>query len=217
MLEKLTINAYSDEKFSQLVKSYRVKINPESYAHQHATQYSKKAPIGAPGCLPKYVTLEPQTISFDFYLDATGVIPKIDSVPTEIESFKETAYSYNGKIHSPNYLKLVWGQTTFKCCLTNLNIEYLLFNPDGTPLRAKLTVSFLQHLSADELVREANTSSPDLTHEQTVADGDTLPLMCHRIYGASKYYLGVARHNQLIDFRNLTPGTQIHFPPLRDE
>jgi len=47
-----------------------------------------------------------------------------------------------------------------------------------------------------------------------VRDGDTLPLLCHRIYGDPGYYLDVARHNQLTDFRQLRPGAKLHFPPL---
>lgn len=217
MLEKLTIRAYSDPKFNQYVGIYTVQVNPESYSCQHTTQYSPESSTETAGCLIKYVTLNPQTISFEFLLDATGVImPNITSVSDEIEKFKKLTYSFNGDIHSPNYLKLVWGKLQFKCRLTGLDIEYLLFSPNGAPLRAKLKVSFLEYLSEEELARRANKSSPDLTHAKIVSDGDTLPLMCHRIYGDSKYYLAVARHNRLIDFRRLTPGAEIHFPPLVD-
>jgi hypothetical protein len=38
--------------------------------------------------------------------------------------------------------------------------------------------------------------------------------MCYRIYGDAKYYVEVARFNSLNDFRNLTEGMQIKFPPL---
>jgi hypothetical protein len=41
-----------------------------------------------------------------------------------------------------------------------------------------------------------------------------LPLMCYRIYGDSKYYIEVARFNNLNDFRNLNEGMQLKFPPL---
>jgi len=47
-----------------------------------------------------------------------------------------------------------------------------------------------------------------------VKDGDTLPLLCHRIYGDSGYYADVARFNGLSSFRRLKPGLALHFPPL---
>ena len=48
-------------------------------------------------------------------------------------------------------------------------------------------------------------------------EGDSLPLMCHRIYGDARYYLEVARTNALVDFRSLRPGTELLFPPLEKE
>ena len=40
------------------------------------------------------------------------------------------------------------------------------------------------------------------------------PLLCHRIYGDSRYYVDVARFNGLQAFRALAPGLTLHFPPL---
>ena len=58
-----------------------------------------------------------------------------------IKAFKQLVYQYNGTIHSPNYLQVVWGGLAFKCRLTSLNIDYTLFDSNGAPLRAKLTPS----------------------------------------------------------------------------
>jgi len=57
-------------------------------------------------------------------------------------------------------------------------------------------------------------SSPDLTHSRIVKNGDTLPLLSKEIYGSSSHYLWIAQQNQLDDFRNLTPGHRLFFPPL---
>ena len=48
-----------------------------------------------------------------------------------------------------------------------------------------------------------------------VVDGDTLPLLCNKIYKDSSYYIQVAKFNGLNKFRNLKPGTKLKFPPLR--
>ena len=62
--------------------------------------------------------------------------------------------------------------------------------------------------------RQANLQSPDLTHRRVVKEGDTLPLLCREIYGAPAYYLRVAQVNGLDDFRILTPGQELFFPPF---
>lgn len=215
-LKKLTIVAYADPGFARSAGSYTLQINPETYRQTHATQYTKNDATDAAGVTTKFYNIDPQTLSFDFYLDATGAAePAIASVAGEIANFKKVAYTYNGEIHSPNYLEVVWGNgTQFYCRLTGLDIDYLLFRSDGTPLRAKLSVRFQQYLSPTQIEQSANKSSPDLTHARVVVAGDTLPAMCARIYGDSKYYLGVAAYNGLSQFRKLTPGSTLVFPPL---
>ena len=47
-----------------------------------------------------------------------------------------------------------------------------------------------------------------------VKKGDTLPLLCFLIYGDSRHYLEVARANKLVNFRNLTVGEELSFPPF---
>jgi nucleoid-associated protein YgaU len=53
-----------------------------------------------------------------------------------------------------------------------------------------------------------------MTHVRLVKEGDTLPALTREIYGDYRYYLEVARVNQLDDFRSLEPGTRLFFPPL---
>jgi phage tail protein X len=137
-----------------------------------------------------------------------------DGVAGLIDSFVALVATVNGVIHRPNYLKLSWAQLQFQCVLSKLNITYTLFKPNGTPIRAKVATSFLSFASEKQLAAEANKSSPDMTHLVTVVAGDTLPALCHRIYGSSTFYLKVAAVNGLVDFRRLQPGMQLVFPPL---
>jgi nucleoid-associated protein YgaU len=97
---------------------------------------------------------------------------------------------------------------------SSLNITYKLFNPNGTPIRALAKVTIREMTPEEQRVATERRSSPDLTHYRRVKKGDTLPLMCYRIYGHSKYYLQVAQVNKLSNFKNLQPGDEIFFPPI---
>jgi nucleoid-associated protein YgaU len=108
----------------------------------------------------------------------------------------------------------VWGKDLVKGVCSSLNIAYKLFNPNGTPIRAMCKVTIREMKDDERRVAEERRSSPDLTHYRTVKKGDTLPLMCYRIYGHSKYYVQVAKVNGLSNFRNLQPGTELFFPPI---
>jgi len=70
-------------------------------------------------------------------------------------------------------------------------------------------------MTSQEEALAAQRSSPDLTHVVEVKEGDTLPLLCYRVYKDCSYYPQVAKANNLTDFRHLKPGTKLSFPPLR--
>ncbi|MEM7380400.1 MAG: LysM peptidoglycan-binding domain-containing protein, partial [Bacteroidota bacterium] len=93
-------------------------------------------------------------------------------------------------------------------------IEYKLFNKEGKPLRATLKCEFREFKEDEQRVKEENKQSPDLSHVRIAEAGDSLPLMCFKIYGDPKYYLEVARANELTHFRKLKQGQRLLFPPL---
>jgi len=108
----------------------------------------------------------------------------------------------------------VWGIFIFHGKLTDLEIAYSAFKPNGQPMRACARATFTESKNDKKRTSEEGKNSPDLTHIRVVKAGDTLPLMTHRIYGDFSYYLEVARVNNLKDYRNLAPGTSLSFPPL---
>ena len=132
----------------------------------------------------------------------------------DIEQFKKVIFDYNGEEHKPNYLIISWGTLLFKGTLLEMEIIFKLFKPDGTPLRATARTKFKGFVEDNLRVAKENNSSPDLTHVREVKEGDTLPLMTFRIYGDSKYYLEVARVNRITNFRKLSVGQKIYFPPI---
>ena len=89
-----------------------------------------------------------------------------------------------------------------------------MFSNDGKLLRAKLSCTFLQFLSGSDIGAIKNNSSPDLTHLKVTKWGDTLPLMCDDVYGDPKYYMQVAKVNDLVSIYQLEHGRQLVFPPL---
>jgi nucleoid-associated protein YgaU len=101
-----------------------------------------------------------------------------------------------------------------RCVLKSASIAYKMFKPDGVPLRAVITAVFADNSDDQTRVALAQDESPDLTHVRLVKDGDTLPALCHAIYGDPLRYLQVASVNGLDDFRRLEAGTRLVFPPL---
>ena len=243
-LEKMIINALKPSVSGDSVPEvsdadedkYMVQVNPESYRVNYQVLYDRQEAHGNSGSKAAYSHTPSPTLEFEFIFDGTGVIPApagpLDNVPiagaiadllsgddkydvmTELRKFAHVVYDYSGEEHRPRNIRLIWGTLLFDGVLTSLTIDYKLFRPDGSPLRALAKTTFEGTISDVLRENKEKNNSPDLTHLRTVVDGDKLPLMSHRIYQEAKYYIEVARINRLFGFRNLGAGTQIRFPPL---
>jgi hypothetical protein len=179
---------------------------------------------GSPGSEAKYKSTEPEQLRLEFILDGTKTMEgyggantdyKNKAVHDQVEDLKNCVYNFDGKIHRPRFLIVMWGsEINFKCVLGNLDLNYTLFEPDGSPIRVKVTATFIAHKSREQLLAESRASSPDLTHSRIVVEGDRLDWLTNTIYDDSVYLMQVAKANQLTSLRKLKPSTQLNFPPF---
>lgn len=214
-LKKLKIEAYTDLEYNSKVDEYVVMFNPSTYSQKYDIEYEDSQGQGTTGSTLKFGKIKPQEYAFEFLFDGTGVTGDLKDVAEEIEKFLTLTGKQDGDIHRPRFLKISWGHLVSKCILKNADITYNLFKPDGYPLRAKVSATFVENI--DDVLRtgEENKSSPDLTHYRVIKEGENLQLLCHNIYGDSSYYIDVAKVNGLRNFRNLKPGSIISFPPIK--
>lgn len=199
--------------------TYKLLVNPSEFSHERKICYNTKRTQGQTGNEVRFSAFQPDTISFSALFDGTGVVPAQIGTPADvadqIDALSKIIYTYNGEYHEPNPVQILWGTLLFDGRLKSMSLNYSLFKPSGAPLRARAELSFLGMITTDEGLLAANRSSPDLSHSVLVVEGDTLPLLCQRIYGDSRYYPEVAAFNGLREFRRLQAGARLHFPPLR--
>lgn len=221
--EKLTISPCTVDTGGNISvdkgTSFEVLLNPSDYSHSYAIGYNKKEAIGQSGSDTKFSGVKPETIKFSILLDGTGVIGGQGSdsldVKARLNDLRSIVYNYDGSKHEPSHVRVLWGSQIFYGRLESMSVENTLFKPSGVPLRAKVSLSFSGFMSKEEEALRANRSSPDMSHLIEVKAGDTLPLLCYRVYKDCSYYLEVARVNNITNFRDIKPGSKLHFPPLR--
>jgi hypothetical protein len=214
-LEKLLIKAFDKSDYSgKPIEEFSAYVNPNEITLSYEMEYDSAQGSGTTSSRMNFKKLKPGDMSLTFFIDGTGANGNQIDVQKKIEEF-QTVTGYNGNIHRPNYLKVTWGKLQVKrCVLKSASIAYKLFKPDGIPLRAVITANFTDNSDDKTSQVIAQNQSPDLTHVRLVKAGDTLPNLCYEIYGDPNYYLEVARANQITNFRNLTPGSKLFFPPL---
>ena len=195
-------------------EGFFVTVNPETYTRKFSTRekdsYQVKMADGQVFVVKIVEFLE--TVSFNLWFDGTGVIPESKDVAQSLSWLESKLVRFDGDMHSTRYVNVVWGTLRLFGQLKSLDIDYLYFDQNGNPLRAKASIV------VESITGQGNTvkakRSPDLTHQHTVQAGETLPLLCQKFYKDPTYYVQVAEANNLPHFTNLEPGQKIYFPPL---
>lgn len=227
-LQKLTIDAYKRRSRSnfEYVGSFTAMFNPESFSQKYEIQYGRNQGLNSSGRPVYYAYSRPKTLNLKLILDGTGAHQRgffkpepQQSVSDRVREFMELTFHMNGRIHEPNFLDVEWGGQEdggliFSGRLLSVDVKYTSFNRDGSPLRAELDIVLISDEDVKKRIARENKNSPDLTHYRVVKEGDTLPMLTKEIYGSAKYYLQVAQVNNLDNFRQLTPGQELFFPPL---
>jgi hypothetical protein len=229
-LEKLYVQPYRDARFSQpvLENKFSALINPATYNISYKFEFDDSQAPGTSATNMKFNRILPRDFHFDFLFDGTGVVKdmsvlslgisnpftKPDTVTEQIEAFKRKIIDYQSDRHRPYYLKIHWGELLFKGVLKQMDIEYKVFAPDGKPIRAIAKCQFAESIADVERSAQENRQSPDITHERLFNSSDRLDNMTFKIYEQDKPYIHVAAFNGLDGFRNITPGTNIYFPPI---
>lgn len=216
---KLTLYAYSKIDFSESNKigEFTTVVNPEKLMVAKKVIYQGDTASGNSNTPQKFDRIESPELDFNILFDGTGVIPGMPNdvpIKKQMDEFERLFTNMDGETHQLSYIKLIWGSFILKGVLSDISYEYKLFDSDGEPIRVVAKIK-IKNTIADELrAAQENKSSPDLTHTRQVVEGDTLPQLCFKVYGDSKYYLEVAKTNRISNFRKLTPGQRINFPPV---
>ncbi len=156
-LSKLTIKVYVNSNRIERVKNskdedekFEVMFNPEDYNITYITHYNDTVGIGEGAKELQYRGNPSGQLRLKLLLDApyrpqkTATSGKPTTVKDRIEHLKAIAVTENPDTKEPNYLTISWGDLNYNCRLTNLTINYTLFNGEGHVLHAELDCVFTE-------------------------------------------------------------------------
>jgi hypothetical protein len=230
-LGKITFVFYSNVKNSAVGVPYSPMYNPTSFTVSHNVAFDGGKNVLTSDLSKKFRYIAGRTLTLKLFFDGTGASPSSiangslangikavtpTTVNAQIEEFISLGYQIQANKHKPNYILVVWGTFLLTGVLKTASVNYLMFAPDGTPLRAELDISILENVDAILLAKELGLLSPDLSKSITVVEGDTLPLLCYKEYNDASLYVKVAEVNNLKNYRKLTQGMELLFPPINN-
>lgn len=191
-------------------------FNPADYK---LTKENTFAEIPIPGLATpplQYVRGGSRVLSMDVLVDTSDDPTK--NVHTKYVAAVERAMAKDGKLHAPPIVRFVWGpQPKFTGVLTSLEITYLLFHTDGTPLRAKLGLKLKEYRPVTVQLKDVEQSSPDVEKRYVVRTGETLSSISSAVYRDPSHWREIAVANGITDPTDLAPGTVLTVPALPED
>ncbi|GAA2898131.1 peptidase M23 [Actinoplanes cyaneus] len=160
----------------------------------------------------------PRTLSLTIFLDATEKHDR--SVQERVEKLLTccvpTKASIAAKAPSPPWVKFTWGQfqtVSFYSYVSQIDANYKLFDPDGTPLRATCTLT-LTEISGSTPGQNPTSGALTAQRVHRLVAGDTLEMLAYREYGDPTIWRVIAEANEIDDPTRLRPGRQLLLPAV---
>lgn len=188
-------------------------FNPDQWTDREAFVYRDPQPGGTKGSEQRFNSVRPRDLSFEILIDGTGASGEKKDVAEELKALYATV-GFNGNVHRPNKLFIIWGKFIFQGVIETLDITYTLFKPSGEALRAKVRLKFKHDTDNVTRTLDMNLHSADLTHVRSVHAGDRLDQLSHAIYESPRFVLALAQANDLTSFRSIEEGSVVTFPPI---
>ncbi|KWI32625.1 hypothetical protein WM04_13505 [Burkholderia ubonensis] len=220
-LSKLTIRGYSDREMSNFAGAVVAMFNPDSLRLSYRTQYTPNYFINSDAQSNAYLSSRPGALELELILDARmpGNRRPLEAQLTELH---ELCYAVEPVSSEPHFLSVSWGKLPmggaaggdFAGRCTDFSISYTLFDRDGTPLRATVSLSLTADASLILQNAKANQKSPSVTM-LSVPDESSLALIA-ALLGASLKggidYLTLADSNDLDSLHAIEPGQTLVAP-----
>jgi len=193
-------------------------FNPTKYSVTKTNTWNPRENVGTDVSPLEFGGGQPKSLSIQLFFDTyeegkdvrdyTGILEKM----TQIDESLRQGESDRGR---PPYCRLCWGKVFgFICVIQRLKIDYTLFLPDGTPVRATADLTLTQTVDENQQPRQ-NPTSGGLPGNKVwvVKSGETLDWIAYKTLGTSFRWRVIAQANNLLDPLALTPGQRLIIPP----
>lgn len=206
-------------------KKIPVQFNPEEYVLQRDVNYAQAAVPGLSAPILQFVSGALQTLEMELFLDSmeqhkvgSTVINRAQSDVRVLVKQVTDLMSIQPSTHAPPVLLFTWGSLAFTCVLARCTQRFVMFLADGTPVRARLAVSFSEYRNIEQEAKEVKRETSDYSKRHVVLQGETLSSIAGQAYGDPQLWRVIAAANRLQRARRLTAGTRLLLPnlPWRD-
>jgi hypothetical protein len=208
-------------------------FNPKEYTIQKQNQWKIDPVTGMSLPTAQFGGGQGRKLTLDLLFDDSDrdqgdVRPITDKLFEAMEAQSRFATGTNSA--RPPTIEFQWGMTsTFRAVADSLSVQFLLFRPDGVPVRAQAKLSLIQ---VERAVGTAKSTAASRTgrlpgqnpttrgiaglRSHVVRDGDTLQGIAFASYGDPTLWRRIALANAIDDPMRLRRGSILSIPTLND-
>ena len=209
-LQKLKVkNEDTREEFSVL-------FNPSEYSIDAAAKWSEQEKRGQKPEL-QYTGGDRKKLTMELFFDTYEAQTDVRNHTVKFANL----LVFDKEKHRPPKVTLSWGPGApggpfadfpFTGVLESLKQQFTLFLSDGTPVRAKLAVSFIQFSLTEQELKKNEPHSSDKTKAYLVKQGDTLSGIAGLFYQDPTKWRYIADANDIDNPRELRAGDVFTIP-----
>ena len=199
-------------------------FNPASYVVSKTNVWNFKPTTGVDLPDGEFGGGLPQRTNLSLLLDVSLLGPdqSVKDAADKLFKMMETDGGGGGGGSAPPFVTFRWGSVDLpKSVPVSLTIQYVLFHPNGEPIRATVDIELAQAEKADTASAGGTSQGQNPTTRaiaglrmHRVVDGDSLPSIAYDAYGDATQWRPIAEANGIDDPLCLERGADLTIPRL---
>ena len=221
-----------DMKTKKVGEHLTVQFNPADLSFNKTAQFAEIAIPGLDAPVLQFIRGGTETLTLELFFDATdlGMGQGAKGVAQDVYQFYELV-KQDPDTHAPPICIFSWGGPPgegsagsqpvsdaplyFTGVVESVDRKFVLFNPQGIPLRARVTVKMREYQTVEQMVSLLN--SADHTKARVLKRRQRLDQVAAQEYDTPAEWRRIAVANNLDDPRRIPAGTILLVPPLKVE
>jgi len=201
-------------------------FNPNEYSISKENAWTVKPVVGASLPAPQFSGGHARELTlnllFDADADSGDVTSSTDALFAMMEVNSSLAAGRRNQARPPT-ITFAWGTfTSFKAVCSRLNVQFTMFKPDGTPIRATAALTLIQvekdprsGQGTPAKAQNPTTRATERMRVHIVRAGDSLQSIAYAHYKDPGRWRVIAHANGIDDPLSLESGTELSVPLLQ--
>jgi Contractile injection system tube protein/LysM domain len=191
-------------------EQFEVMFNPEEYTLNKDNNFASQNIPGLSGPLLQFVHGNLRTLEMELFFDTFEQHRDVREQTRKITGLLDI----NRDLHAPPIVRISWASLQFRGVLARASQKFILFLPDGRPVRARLTCTFNEFIDPTREAKEVDRQTANFTKVHAVVEGETLSAIAGRLYGDPRLWRPLAIANEITNPRSLATGQSLTIPAL---